>query len=109
MLEFTNEPVSVIITAIATLIASFGALEIRKGYKSGKAGEPDDKMRGAMDANTAAMLAMVEQFRHNNGLFVGLGGKVDTLASKHDQTNTNLREILQVQNNIYAEHVRGKR
>jgi len=112
VLELTPEPFSAIIIAIGTAAASIVALGIKAVYSamsSGNTTTPEDKMKVTMEANTLAMTAMIDQFRQNNGLFVGLGHKVDQLGHKTDQTNSTLKDIERIQSSVLSEIIRGNR
>ena len=100
MLEFTPEPLSVLITAFAALVVAFGGRALKQGYDSGKSANPEDKMRVAIEANTASINAMMDQFRHNNSLFVAMGNKVD-------QMNNHMQTSNQTLGSIHTEMVRG--
>lgn len=110
MLELTPEPFSAIIIAVGTAAASIVALGIKAVYSavsSGNVATPEDKMKSVLEANTVAMTSMIDQFRHNNGLFVGLGHKVEQLGNKMDQTNSTLKDIERIQASILTEHIRS--
>lgn len=99
-MEFTPEPISAIAMAIAAIIAALGGRAIKQGYSAGKTANPEDKLLSALEANTAGLVAMVDQFRHNNLLFLGMGVKLD-------QVNEHLKDIERVQVNIHSELIRG--
>ena len=101
-MEFTPEPISAIVAAVAAVLAALGIPAIRQGIASAKKASPEDHLKDSLDANTLAQQAMLDQFRHNNNLFVGLGSKLD-------QTNAHLKDIEHVQERIHTELVRGSR
>jgi hypothetical protein len=101
MLEFTGEPFSAIVVALTALITAIGAIEIRKGYKSGKKGDPEnDVVKQVLSMNATTHAAMLDQFRLTRDQFT-------IIASKLDQTNNHLKDIERVQLNIHSELIRG--
>jgi hypothetical protein len=79
-----------------------GVPAIIKGFSSGKSPEPVDRMREALEENTQSQLKMIEQFRHNNGLFVSLGSKVDLM-------NEHLKDIERHQVSMVSELIRSNK
>jgi hypothetical protein len=100
VLEFTPEPISVVITAVAAFVVAIGGKALKQGYDSGKSANPEDRGRMATEANTAALMAMAEQFRHNNSLFVAMTNRVDNMGGHVKDSNQKL-------DLIHTELVRG--
>jgi hypothetical protein len=98
-MEFTPEPFSALLVAIAGLVAALGIPAFKRGMAAANASSPEDRMQSALAANTAAVNAQIEQFRHNNGLFVAMGGKLDI-------TNSLLRDQGHISTNIHSELIR---
>ena len=101
-MEFTPEPISAIVAAVAAALAALGIPALRQGIASAKKASPEDHLKESLDANTKAQQSMLDQFKHNNNLFVSLGAKLD-------QANTHLKDIEHIQQRIHTELVRNSR
>lgn len=86
---------------IAAILGAFGLPALWQGLRSGR-DAPEDKARAALDDNTAAQLAMLEQLKANNGMFAGLGPRFDTLIEL-------TRALERVQRDVYTEIVRQRK
>lgn len=93
MPEFSPE----ILAGIAAILTALGGLAAWRNR--GNSVAPEDKIKQALDANTAALGAMLEQFRANNSMFAGLAPRFDTLIEVS-------RESRRVQHEIHTEIVR---
>jgi hypothetical protein len=99
MLAFEPEPISAIIIAVSMLLTAMGIPALWRGIMSGKREAPEDKIMAALEANTAAQLAMLDQFKNNNGMFAGMGQKFDALIEL-------TRSLERVQRDVHTEIVR---
>lgn len=103
---FQPEPISAVLTAVALILTAIGGFAFRRGAEKGKAPDPAEEMRKALDANTAATALQSAHFEENNRMFKALAASAAVMADRLREIERNSTHAIDLAKDIHTEIVR---